>query len=770
MPDAWEYPWFAAWDLAFHCVPLALVDPDFAKAPAAAADPRVVHAPERPAAGLRVGLLATSTRRSTPGRPGASTRSIGGSAARADRDFLERVFHKLLLNFTWWVNRKDAEGHNVFQGGFLGLDNIGVFDRSSAAARRRPPRPGRRHGLDGLLLASTCWRSRSSWRATTPSTRTSRPSSSSTSCTSPGRSTTSAASGIPLWDDEDGFFYDVLHLDRTSTMPLKVRSPGRAHPAAGRRDDRAGRCSSACPGSSAGWTGSSKTGPTSPALVSRWEEPGVGERRLLALVRGHRMKAAARPDARPRRVPVRPRHPRPQPRSTASTPTCWTWRAAARVDYEPAESRTGALRRQLQLARAGLVPDQLPAHRGAPEVRPLLRRRLHGRACRPVGDQLASIGEVADDLGRRLESLFLRDADGRRPVAARTTAIETEGRTGATSCCCSTNTSTATPARGLGASHQTGWTALVAKLLEQRPAAARGQRCRPGRDRWSGRHGSVALRHVPTEPTADPSTPTDRIAIVHDYFTQRGGAERLVGDLARLLPAASIHTSVYDPGSLPEALRSVRIRTTPLQRLRRGGVPLELLAPLLPGVRPAARSAAPRSSSRAHRVRPSRRPPASAVHVAYCHSPPQFLWGSDEYFHGRIRGRALSPAARRPAPRRSRRRRGASTSTSRTRHTRRTASAMPTIVRPRSSTRRSRPAPSRRIRSGRAGSWSSPGSDGTSGSTSPSKPRRRTAGRSTSSARDRTRRRCAAPPVRWSDSWGACRTMRSPGRWPGASR
>ena len=98
------------------------------------------------------GPSATSTRRCTPGRPGASTRSRRRARGTGDRAFLERVFHKLLLNFTWWVNRKDAEGNNVFQGGFLGLDNIGVFDRSAPLPDRRPPRAGRRHELDGDVL------------------------------------------------------------------------------------------------------------------------------------------------------------------------------------------------------------------------------------------------------------------------------------------------------------------------------------------------------------------------------------------------------------------------------------------------------------------------------------------------------------------------------------------------------------------------------------------------------------------------------------------
>ncbi len=151
MPDKWEYPWFAAWDMAFHCVPLAMIDPDFAKdqllllmrewymhpngqIPAYEWAFSDVNPPVHAWAAIRVYQIEHKM------------------YGRRDRAFLERVFQKLLLNFTWWVNRKDAEGNNIFEGGFLGLDNISVFDRTSGLAYGRQPRAGRRHELDGDVL------------------------------------------------------------------------------------------------------------------------------------------------------------------------------------------------------------------------------------------------------------------------------------------------------------------------------------------------------------------------------------------------------------------------------------------------------------------------------------------------------------------------------------------------------------------------------------------------------------------------------------------
>ena len=132
MPDKWEYPWYAAWDLAFHCIPLALVDPEFAKQQLVLLTREWYMHPngQLPAYEWAFGDVNPPVHAWAAWRVFQIDRKQRGDKV-GDIAFLERVFHKLMLNFTWWVNRKDAQGRNVFQGGFLGLDNIGVFDRSA---------------------------------------------------------------------------------------------------------------------------------------------------------------------------------------------------------------------------------------------------------------------------------------------------------------------------------------------------------------------------------------------------------------------------------------------------------------------------------------------------------------------------------------------------------------------------------------------------------------------------------------------------------------
>ncbi|HEX5426077.1 MAG TPA: hypothetical protein VFW94_21185, partial [Candidatus Acidoferrales bacterium] len=222
MPDKWEYPWYAAWDLGFHCVAMALIDPEFAKQqlvlflresymqpngqlPAYEWNFSDVNPPVHAWAAWRVYRIAARI----TGQP--------------DRKFLVRVFHKLLLNFTWWVNRKDPQGMNVFQGGFLGLDNIGVFDRS------RPLGPGEfmeqsdgtswmaMYCLDMLAIAIELAREDAAYEDVASKFFEHFVHISEAMNNLGGQ-------GIGLWNEEDGFYYDVLHLNDSRHIPIKVRS------------------------------------------------------------------------------------------------------------------------------------------------------------------------------------------------------------------------------------------------------------------------------------------------------------------------------------------------------------------------------------------------------------------------------------------------------------------------------------------------------------------------------------------------------------------
>ena len=222
MPDKWEYPWYASWDLAFHCVAMSLIDPYFAKEqlilflrewymhpngqlPAYEWNFSDVNPPVHAWAAWRVYKID------------------GRIRGKTDRKFLERVFHKLLLNFTWWVNRKDPEGKNVFQGGFLGLDNIGLFDRS------QPLGPGNyisqsdstswmaMYCLDMLAMATELAREDPAYEDVASKffehfIYISR------------AMNNMGGEGLGLWDEKDGFYYDVLHLSDDGNIPMKVRS------------------------------------------------------------------------------------------------------------------------------------------------------------------------------------------------------------------------------------------------------------------------------------------------------------------------------------------------------------------------------------------------------------------------------------------------------------------------------------------------------------------------------------------------------------------
>jgi hypothetical protein len=223
MPDKWEYPWYAAWDLAFHCVPLALVDSDFAKEQLLLMLREWYMHPngQLPAYEWAFGDVNPPVHAWSAWRVYKIEKKRRGVG---DRVFLERVFQKLLLNFTWWVNRKDAEGSNVFEGGFLGLDNIGCFDRSAPL-----PTGGHIEQSDG-----TSWMAMYSLNLLAMATELARENPAYEDVASKfwehflyiGHAIGHQGKhkNLDLWDDEDGFFYDTLHLPDGTRFRLKVRS------------------------------------------------------------------------------------------------------------------------------------------------------------------------------------------------------------------------------------------------------------------------------------------------------------------------------------------------------------------------------------------------------------------------------------------------------------------------------------------------------------------------------------------------------------------
>jgi hypothetical protein len=222
MPDKWEYPWYAAWDLAFHTVTIALVDPDFAKRQLILILREWYMHPNGQIPAYEWSFSDVNP----PVHAWACWKVFNiekDEFGYADYNFLERVFHKLCLNFTWWVNRKDSEGHNIFEGGFLGLDNIGVFDRSKPL-----PTGGQLEQAD-----ATSWMAMYSLNMLRISLELSKKNSAYEDMASKflehflyiaGAIANLRNSVLDLWDEEDGFFYDVLNLENGQYIPLKIRS------------------------------------------------------------------------------------------------------------------------------------------------------------------------------------------------------------------------------------------------------------------------------------------------------------------------------------------------------------------------------------------------------------------------------------------------------------------------------------------------------------------------------------------------------------------
>ncbi|HZG40007.1 MAG TPA: glucosidase, partial [Nodosilinea sp.] len=480
MPDKWEYPWFAAWDLAFHCIPLAMVDPEFAKHQLDLLTREWYMHPngQLPAYEWGFGDVNPPVHAWATWRVYKIAQKMTGSAVD-HRPFLERVFQKLLLNFTWWVNRKDRDGKNVFEGGFLGLDNIGVFDRSAPL-----PTGGSLEQSDGT-----------SWMAMY--------------CLNMLEMALELAIANPvyedmatkffehfiyiaeamnhigddqtrLWNEEDGFFYDVLHLPQgdgpsgpvsDQRIQLKIRSMVGLIPLCAVMTLEPDTLAQ-LPNFTARMEWFIQHRTELKRNVACMETKGQGARRMLALC--YATLGQVEPRDRLRRLLEKlldeaeflsPYGLRALSKCHAEHP--YTFHADGQdyqVAYEPAESSSGLFGGNSNWRG----PIWWPVNYLIIEALQKFHHYLgddYQVECPTGSGRWMNLWQVASELSQRLVAIFERDTENHRPVNGGSGLFQHDphwrdyvlfyeyfhGDNGA----------------GLGASHQTGWTGLVAKLIQQ---------------------------------------------------------------------------------------------------------------------------------------------------------------------------------------------------------------------------------------------------------------------------------------------------------------
>ncbi|HYX45860.1 MAG TPA: hypothetical protein VE820_03415 [Sphingomicrobium sp.] len=460
MPDKWEYPWYAAWDLAFHTLPLSIVDPDFAKDQMKIMMRGLYLHPSGQIPAYEWNFSDVNP----PVHAWASLflhRTEQALRGKADLDFLRAAFNKLLLNFTWWVNRKDRFGKNVFEGGFLGLDNIGVFDRSAPL-----PTGGHLEQADG-----TAWMALFTQNMLELAVEL--------AAQDPAYEDMvvkfvehflfiAAAMNKPgqdgMWDEEDGFYYDLLRLPDGSATRLKVRSMVGLLPLCATTVIEQWQ-RERVPQALADFQTRVRQ---MPELLASMHPAGPGhygvaERGLFALVNPERLRRilAKMLDENEFLSPYgirsiskfHERHPY----------VFHVHGQEYRVDYLPSESNTGMFGGNSNWRGPVWMPVNVML------IRALLNfYAYYGESFKvecPTGSgRMMNLFEVAKELADRLTRIFLRDAQGRRPVYGGTGKFQSDphwrdlvlfyeyfhGDNGA----------------GLGASHQTGWTGLVATLIQ----------------------------------------------------------------------------------------------------------------------------------------------------------------------------------------------------------------------------------------------------------------------------------------------------------------
>lgn len=467
MPDKWEYPWYATWDLGFHCLPMVLIDSEFAKRQLTLMTREWYMHPN----GQLQAYEWEFGDANPPVHAWATWRVYKIDAklrGEPDRPFLEGLFHKLMLNFTWWVNRKDRAGRNVFQGGFLGLDNISVFDRSKPL-----PTGGYIDQCDGTSwMAFYCI---GMWRIAIELARENkvyedtatkffehflRIANAITDCGGVGHS---------LWDEEDGFFYDALNLPNGEVIPLKVRSLVGLLPLLAVETIEPRHLHS-CNTFERRMQWFLQNRPHLAGNLVASTAPGLGDRHIMAILTKERLIRVLSYMLDENEF-LSPHGIRSLSKVHEERPYILQLDGQKQtVPYWPAESRSYLFggnsnwRGPVWFPLNFLIIEALQKyhHYYGPEFKVEF----------PTGSGvLLNLNEVAGEISRRLTSIFQRDEAGRRPVYGDIEKFQNDphfkdlilfyeyfhGDTGV----------------GLGASHQTGWTALVAKLIQQSGGDAR---------------------------------------------------------------------------------------------------------------------------------------------------------------------------------------------------------------------------------------------------------------------------------------------------------
>ncbi|MGY6559725.1 MAG: MGH1-like glycoside hydrolase domain-containing protein [Nitritalea sp.] len=460
MPDKWEYPWYAAWDLAFHCIPIARIDPEFAKdqlllllnewymhpngqIPAYEWNFSDVNPPVHALGVSRVYQI--------------DKKANGG---KGDFEFLERAFHKLMLNFTWWVNQKDGDGKNIFEGGFLGLDNISVIDRSHAAKYL-----GKLEQADATswmamfclnmlrISLDLCEFNKVYQHTATKFLEH--------FLYIAGAMNNLSGENISMWDDEENFFFDVFHLPGKEPKVMKLKSIVGIIPLFAVEPIRE-EMFEGLPEFKKRMDFFMKEKPKLAALVSSWIQPGNEKRRLFSLLRGHRMKSILHKMLDPEEF-LSPFGIRSMSKDHEKNPYSMRLNGTVTtVKYVPGESDTlmfggnSNWRGPIWFPINYLIIESLKKfdfyYGGEFSIE------------YPTGSgNFFTMDLIAKELSMRLIQLFLPDASGKRPVNGPYEKLNTDphfkdyvlffeyfhGDNG----------------RGMGASHQTGWTGLVSELI-----------------------------------------------------------------------------------------------------------------------------------------------------------------------------------------------------------------------------------------------------------------------------------------------------------------